>query len=120
MCVQPLQWARAKQAFLRPLARSWQRRQTSAHRHPFPANPQPPLPPPHPPTHTIACLLQVDFLFSKMAAKRERTELDTTKLLELLVRLARSDPQVRSAPLRPAPGQWAAPAQNVGHGRRSR
>ncbi|KAI8477153.1 MAG: hypothetical protein J3K34DRAFT_455469 [Monoraphidium minutum] len=36
---------------------------------------------------------QVDFLFSKMAARRERSELDTTKLLELLLRLARSDGQ---------------------------
>ena len=38
---------------------------------------------------------QVDFLFGKMAAKRERSTLDTTKLLDLLLRLARSDEQVR-------------------------
>jgi hypothetical protein len=30
-----------------------------------------------------------------MAAKRERSTLDTTKLLDLLLRLARSDEQVR-------------------------
>jgi hypothetical protein len=40
----------------------------------------------------------VDFLFSKMAARRERSALDTSKLLELLHRLAKSDEQVRVWP----------------------
>lgn len=46
----------------------------------------------------LLCLLlvhQVDFLFGKMAARRERSPLDTSKLLDLLLRLARSDQQVR-------------------------
>lgn len=46
----------------------------------------------------LPCPPQVDFLFAKMSAERERTELDTIKLLELLVKIAGADEQVRGWP----------------------